>query len=195
MCSCSLSPTSLNSASVNLPNIHQTTSDTVPTMLFKSSTIMTLLFAYTALAANIGLLDSCRAADAGKACRSCNFNEELLKDLCYKGICGKKSVGKRVSYASLNASTRTIKADLDFFPVFFRFLDSVFLTLAFHSSCCRVWHRRNMTTRLVVGVRSVDSFACSRKVQRRYLVFFCSHECWIFLFVRIGSHHPQSLHS
>jgi hypothetical protein len=141
---------------------------------------MTLLFAYTALAANTGLLDSCRTADAGKACRSCNFNEELLKDVCHQGICGIKPVGKRVSCTSLNALARTIKADLDFFSAFFRSLDSVILTLAFHSSCCRFWHCSNMTARLVVAVRSVDSLVCSRKVQKRYLVFFCCNECWIF---------------
>jgi hypothetical protein len=60
-----------------------------PTMLFKASTVLALLFACTAIAVDIDipLLDRCLVADEFRACKFCRYSDIELKSVCSVGKC------------------------------------------------------------------------------------------------------------
>jgi hypothetical protein len=94
-----------------------------PTMLFKTSTVLALLFACSAVALEIELsevdvdllgvglpaLTSCVAADVCKVCQSCRYNDEGKK-VCKPGLCNTKASGPdRVGLESLAKLTVLIE--------------------------------------------------------------------------------------
>jgi hypothetical protein len=113
-----------------------------PTIYFKASTVLALLFACTSVALEVELpgvdppaLTICLAADVDKACRSCRYNDEGKK-VRKPGHCGTKASGpNRVSLESL--AKRTVLIDTSFLVSSdYRLLSS---GLDFHFiSCCGV---------------------------------------------------------
>jgi hypothetical protein len=86
-------------------------------MLFKSSTVLALLFACTTFAADADLVTNCKEATQGKACKRCPKAYNGAPKVCYRGICRTRSLTgggrgpQRVSHDSLEVSAGEIKAD------------------------------------------------------------------------------------
>jgi hypothetical protein len=98
-----------------------------PTMLFKTSTVLALLFACTAVAleveppgvdvdlpgVDLPALTSCLTTDLGKACQSCRYSDVERKKVCKPGHCNHKRSGpKKVSLES--PAKRTVLIDTSF---------------------------------------------------------------------------------